>query len=285
MKIQIDPKSMANLKAELKDFSERRLNAAVATALTRTAVQVKKKIAASMGSSLNNPTPYTMRQLRHVGASADKLVAAVGFNVVAIQDERGNVIRYRDLGPDQTPAGKYMQFQAEGGRRRAKRFEVALQKVGVLPKGWVAVPGQRAKLDAYGNQSVGELRQILSWFDAAEMVAGSRQNMRQEGRDKRRKGTRKTAGFEYFVAPVGGIRTFSRKTGSTGTHKMQPGIYRRTTFAMGNRIEPVVIFVQRANYRKRFDFQAIGAAERDRVFPGEILRAVRESAARMRGAK
>lgn len=72
-----------------------------------------------------------------------------------------------------------------------------------MPRGWVAVPGFRAKIDAYGNQSMGELRQILSWFDAAKLTTGSTQNMRDAGRNKRRRGTRAKAGFEYVAIKPG----------------------------------------------------------------------------------
>lgn len=284
MKIDMQITGLNELRASLKDFSERRLNAAVATALTRTAVQVRDKVKSGMSASFDRPTPYTMRQLKYVAATATKPVAAVGFGVVAIEDIHGNVIRYQDLGSGETPAGKYLNAQIHGGKRRDKRFEKALRAVGVLPTGWVAVPGERAKVDSYGNQSIGEIRQILSWFDAAELVAGSRQNMRQKGRDKKIKGTKKTAGFEYFVSLPGGMRTFIRSNGNTGSHKMQPGIYRRTALAMGSRVEPVVIFVKDASYRKRFDFYQIAQQEGDRILPTEVQRAVSESVARMNGA-
>lgn len=281
MQIGVDVTGLEKLRDEIKDFSERRLKAAIATALTRTAVQVRAQIDARMRIDLDNPTPYTRRQLRYIPAKADKLVAAVGFDIEAIMDQQGKVIRYQDAGPGRTPAGKYMRFQVGGGQRTQKRFEKALETVGVLPKGWRTVPGQRAKMDAYGNQSVGELRQILSYFDAAELVAGSRQNSYYAGRQKKLKGTRKTAGFEYFVAGPTTQRTFVRSDGRLGKHKMQPGIYRRTITAFGSRVEPIVIFVQRAIYGRRFDFEAIGMAERDRVFPGELRRALSESAKRL----
>ena len=83
-----------------------------------------------------------------------------------------------------------------GGQRNRKRLSRPWRRSAYCLPVVHAVPGARAaKMDAYGNQSVGELRQIPSWFDAAEMVAGSRQNMGPKGRDRRRQGTKKTAGF------------------------------------------------------------------------------------------
>lgn len=281
MKFDTQVTGVKELQASLKDFSERRLNAAIATALTRTAVQVLDKTKSAMLTSLDRPTPYTVRQLKYVAATAAKPVAAVGFGVVGIEDVHGNVIRYQDLGASETPAGRYLHPQIHGGPRRNKPFENHLRNVGVLPSGWQAVPGARAKVDAYGNQSIGEIKQILSWFDAAEMTAGSTQNMREKGRKKRIKGTKKTAGFEYFVVPAGASRTFVRANGKTGSHKMQPGIYRRTLLAMGSRIEPVIIFVRSTQYRPRFDFYGIAMRERDQLLPVELNRAIRESAERL----
>lgn len=285
MRITCEVKGLEEIQRGMKEFSERRMKAAVATALTRTSVQVRERVKSAMVSMLDKPTPYTVRQLKYVGASASKLVSVVGFNVEAVLDQRGNVIRYSDYTHDKTPAGRYLQPQMLGGKRSAKRFENALRMVGVLPAGWYAVPGERAKVDVYGNQSVGEIRQILSYFDAAELVAGSRQNMGTKGRAKMMKGTRKRAGAEYFVSPVGGSRTFVRAGGSKGSHSMQPGIYRRTHHALGTRVEPVVIFVRSVSYRRRFDFYNIANTEAARMLPVEIDKAIAESMARMLGNK
>lgn len=283
MQIRIDVTGMKELQKDLKDMSERRIKAAAATALTRTAVQVRDKVKAAMPTYLDRPTPYTVRQLKYVAATAKSLVAIVGFGVIGVEDVYGKVVRYEDLGASRTPAGKYLSYQIDGGQRRDKRFEKALRTVGVLPSGWFAVPGQLAKMDAYGNQSVGEIRQILSWFDAAELTPGSRQNMGEKGRKKRIKGTKKKAGFEYFVSKPGDTRSFTRSSGKVGSHKMQPGIYRRV-FMNGSHLQPIIIFVKRATYRPRFNFYGIAQQEIDRILPVEADRAVSESLERMNRA-
>ena len=86
------------VRKQFAEFSDRRFNAAMATALTRTAVQVRNAVQAEMPRVLDRPTPYTTRQLRYVPAKADRLAAAVGFNVATITDERNAVIGFRDLG-------------------------------------------------------------------------------------------------------------------------------------------------------------------------------------------
>ncbi len=268
--LKIEVSGLREAVDQIKDLSERRVRAAAATALTRTAVKVREKLKAELQGAIDRPTPYTQRQLRYAPATAQRLVAAVGFDIQAIQDVYGNTLRYEAAAPGTTPAGSYMRFQAEGGSRQSKRFERALQAVGVLPRGWLAVPGKLAKIDAYGNQSIGEIRQILSWFDAAELVAGSRQNMRQAGRDKRRKGTRKTAGFEYFAVQPG-----ARRGG------LKPGIYRRVRMALGGKVEPVVMFMRAASYRPRFDFDGIAQREANQVLVSEFNRAIGESRERL----
>lgn len=287
MKIDIKVQGIKELQANLKDFSERRVRSTVATAMTRTAVMVRDQLQSKMASALDRPTAYTRRNLRYTAATAKGLEASIGFDIVANQDMYGKVTGYTNMGRAQTPVGKYMNDQIEGGPRRNKRFELALRRVGILPAGWFAVPGERAKMDAFGNQSPGEIRQILSWFDAAELVPGSTQNMRAEGRAKRALGTKRKAGWEYHVIRPGQVlkRSWARNTSaagpsrSRGTKKMQPGIYRQTLHAMGNQVEPIMIFVKSAGYKPRWDFYGDARREVDRIYPGQIERAIREATA------
>lgn len=261
---KIELTGMDGLRKELEQFSDRRFAATVATAMTRTAVQVRAAVQAEASSVFDRVTPYTMRQLRYVAATADRPVAAVGFNIEAIQDVFGNVVRFQDAGPGATPAGKYLQFQAEGGTRKAKRFEVALQAAGALPKGYVVTPGQGARMDAYGNVSRGQIIQVLSQLRIT-LVSGFTRDMRFDA--KKQSAAQRKAGGRFFVAPVGG--------------KLQPGIYQREL--IGNNITPVFIFVKSASYRRRFDFYGVAKRKADAVLDNEVRRAIDESAQRLRG--
>jgi hypothetical protein len=252
--------------------------------MTRTAVAVRSELQSKMDSALDRPTGYTRRNLRYTAATAKSLQASVGFDILAKQDMYGKVTGYTDMGRAQTPVGKYMHDQIEGGPRRSKRFENALRRYGLLPAGWFAVPGQCAKVDAFGNQSPGEIRQILSWFDAAELVPGSTQNMGFAGRERRRKGTAKKAGWEYVLFRVGAVRQWARTTSAgpgRGQHKMQPGIYRRAQFDMGPamrpRLEPIMIFVRSAQYKSRWNFYGDAKRAVDRIYPVEIDKAIKEA--------
>ena len=249
MKITIDSRELEKVADQATKHLLRSAEIATQRALLGTAKAVQKAEVSEMSRVFKSPTRFTLNALT-IKLDKPRMEARV-----EVKD--GYWSR----------ADNYLETQVAGaGMRRQKAFEKALQAVGVLPAGWVAVPGKKAKLNAYGNQSAGEIRQILSWFDAAERVAGSTQNMRSAGRDRRRQGTKKKAGWEYFVARPGARRTFVRETTFKGTHGMQPGIYRRTSYSLGSRIEPVVIFVRKASYAKRFDFYGIGRETTNREF-------------------
>ena len=261
--IDIKVTGLQDLQRDLKDFSERRLRAAAATALTRTAVHMRRELSQQVAQVFDRPTPYTLRQLRYVGATAQRLSAAVGFNVAAITDERGTVIRYFELGPDETPAGRYLTPNIDGGTRRAKRVEQALRAVGVLPQGWFAVPAQGANRDAFGNMTRGQIIQILSQL-RIKLLAGSDRNMSFEARQQIR--AQRKAGGRFFVMPVGG--------------KTQPGVYQREL--TGRNITPVLIFVRSATYRRRWDFNREAREIADRELPRQMNRAIADSLQRLR---
>ena len=262
--LSIRVEGLDELKRDLADFSQRRLNAAVATALTRTAVVVRRDVQAELQRTIDRPTPYTVRQLRYTPASADRLVAAVGFNVAAIQDVFGRVVRFEDLGAGNTPAGKYLQLQAEGGTRGQKRLEVALTAIGALPKGSFIVPGQGAKIDAYGNVSRGQVVQVLAQL-RVQLLAGSSRNMSFDAR--KQIAAQRKAGGRFFVMKAGGA--------------VPAGIYQREF--NGKNITPVFLFVSGAKYRKRFDFYGVARRSSDAELPAQVRRAISESAARLRG--
>lgn len=264
MKFDIRLRGADGLRAALGALSQRRADAALATALTRTAVAVRREMGADMHLALDRPTPYTARQLRYVAATADRPVAGVGFGIEAIQDVRGQVVRYADMGPGSTPADRYLRFQTQGGQRAAKRFELALQAKGAMPRGWVAVPGAGARLDAYGNMTRGQIAQIVAQL-GTELLTGYTNTIRRTGAAgvRAKIAQQRRAGGQFFAVLPG------------SKLKLKPGIYQRE-FA-GRNITPVLIFVPRAAYAPRWDFEGRAAQVADRVLPEQMERAVRES--------
>jgi hypothetical protein len=86
-----------------------------------------------------------------------------------------------------------------------------------------------------------QIGNILAYFQGFRGAKASR-NHTGERIAKMARGTRKTAGFAYFVASNASV-----------TKHLTPGIYRRTQ----GKIEPVLMFVKQPTYSRRFDFSGV----------------------------
>ena len=238
VQLNADTSDMQRLMARLGQEGRRAVEIAMQEAVRKTGHLVIAAERREMRRVFDRPTRFTLNAFE---ISFPRAGGQIGARV---QPKDGYWSR----------SDNYLQVQIEGGQRRTKAFERALKARGLLPDGWFAVPGAKASIDAYGNMSAGQIRQVLAWFTAAESgLAGSIQNMTAATRQRRRRGTRKRAGFEYF-AVVPGVN-FVRGRRQT----LHPGIYRRTTTGAGARsIDPILIFVRRMRYSRRFDFYGIG---------------------------
>jgi hypothetical protein len=243
--------------------NQKAVEIAAQRALLKTASAIREAEAVEMQRVFDRPTRWTLGSMKV--KATNNLAVRVG-----VLDPDGYYKR----------AANYLKTQIEGGARRAKASEKALQQYGLMPQGWFIVPGECAKIDAYGNVSSGQIRQILSWFGAAERWSGSTQNMTDEGRSKKRKGSKRNIGFEYFVVSPGDRRSYRSSNGKSGTHAMQPGIYQRLFMAHGSAIKPVLIYVKQARYAKRFDFEAIAHKVADAMLNAEFEAAMKIEIAR-----
>lgn len=234
--------TVPNLAKEFTGIAKQ-VRFATAVAMTRTARAIKEELVGEMRSKFDRPTPYTLNALAVKPARRDDLSAEV-----FLKNSASKAI----------PASKFLAPQILGGSRRHKRFERSLEAAGLLPKGMQAVPGQAAKLDAYGNMSRGQIVKILSYLRAS---ADPTQN-RGAGRGR---GSRRME--EYFVA----------RPRSRAGH-LRPGIYLRTPDGP----RPVVIYVQPGRYRVRFDFAGVAARVAAERFPAEMERAFDEAVATSR---
>lgn len=206
---------------------------AVVTAINKTGFAVLDALTAEMPRSFDRPTPYTLRSLYVQKATASHLAATI----------RPKGDGYEGKG---TPAAKYLGPEIFGGARNVKRSERALRIMGVLPVGMITVPGSGATFDAFGNQSVGEIRQILSFFKSAEMTMGYTANMTDKTRARLARGTKKRGfGYSYFVV-------------KTRRRNLAPGIYRKMNFVSGHAIKPVLMFVDKASYSRRYRWHEVG---------------------------
>lgn len=251
MRFTLNVSGLKEVQDAQRDFSARRLNAAIATGLTRTAVEARTDIRTKMPSIFDRPKPYTLNALFVRPARANKLESQVYF-----KDELGTSKGGR-------PATKYLRIHVDGGKRRAKGFERSLQAAGHLPAGWVTVPAVGARLDAHGNMLPAQIIQILSQLRIT-LTAGHDRNL---GFGAKGIAAQRQAGGRFFVVPPG-----------RGT----PGIYQREF--IGRNTVPVVLFVRAAGYSRRFPFDDLAQAVASRRLRPNVLRAIEEQSARLRQA-
>lgn len=260
MKLTASLEGLKEVQQGLKGFSDRRLAATMATALTRTAVEVKAGVQKRLPTIFDGPTPYTINSLFAKGAEANRLQAEVFF-----KDEYGT----SRLG---IPATKYLLPEVRGGARRSKGFEKALRKAGVLPFGRFAMPAAGAPLDAYGNVSQGQLIQILSQLRIT-LTAGHTRNLAQ---GKKGIAAQRKAGGRYFVKR-------GRKGGPPGIYLRLDEVVagKRGKDVQGRNVIPVFIFTRPPSYSPRFPFDAIARELSDQSLPRNIQRALQEQIARL----
>lgn len=250
--IQISVKS--DLEATVSQWAQvmgDQMPFATALALTRTAKAAKEEVERQLPSLIDRPTPYTMHGFRLYPATKRKLVAEVDF---------------RESFGSGTAARDYLAPQVYGGARKLKAFEKSLQRTGLLPASYGALPGSAAKLDAYGNMSRGQIVQILSYFKAfgeqgySANITDKRKAALAKGRAK--KGER---GYTYFVGRPGGGR-------------LPLGVWQRISFgALGSAIKPVIVFVKQPQYRERLDVPGIARRVIQERFAEELRKSIEQT--------
>lgn len=279
MNFTIDNRQIEQLRRSYGAFSDRRFAAGLATALTKTAQAVQLAQRAEMRDVFDRPTPFTLGAVFVDRARADKLEARVG-----IANNPG--------GRGRAPIN-WLRWQINGGQRTPKAYERALMRAGALPEDMRTVPGRFARLDAFGNISAGQIRQILSQLrielssgatsalprlskgERALAVAGRKAQVTgalarsfiAEAQAKRRRidGAYRRAGGQYVAFP-------------NGRGKLRAGIYqvRSTGFGRSDP-KPVLIFVSGASYEAgRYDFHYVSELAVQRNLPGAVNDALQD---------
>jgi hypothetical protein len=210
---------------------------AAVVALTRTALIARDRMKQHIREAFDKPTPYAVNAPRAMPATKASMASAVYL---------------RDFGG--TPAADYLGPEINGGGRKQKRFERALSFIGALPSGGYAVPGAGAKIDQYGNQSRGQIVQILSALNAFG-EQGYRANKKTSPKGQSRIG-------QIFV-----VRYGDNHPG------LKPGVYQRT--ATG--VKPLIAFLKsKPTYRVRLPFNALVEADAAKIFPAQLSKALAE---------
>ncbi len=224
--LQFDIRSNASeVIRQFDALKQRHLPQARVNAADRIGRYVYAALRSEMAEVFDRPTPWALGGLRY-----QKPSLAAPLVRIWLEEFSGKGI----------PAARFLTAEIEGGARKPKRFELALQAKGLMPVGSYAVPGRQAPLDAYGNVPGSFIVRMLSDLQAfGEM--GYRANRRGE-----RRGARKT---NYFFVP------------KKGSH-LKPGVYWHMP---GGLLGTVFVFVSKAAYRQRYDFYGIGRTAYDRV--------------------
>jgi hypothetical protein len=235
---------------DLQRWQKTEVPLAIAKALTFTAKKgIQPELIREMSRVFDRPTRFTLNSTYVKPATVQTMTAWVGV---------------KDYASKAIPAIKWLAPQIFGGSRGLKRSEMLLRSQGILYPDEHIVPGEKARLDAHGNMSRGQMQQILS------RVGASFDGLtRARGRVSRVKGTGYSETYFYVRTPMGRL---SRR-----------GIYRRVLFASGSAVEPVLIFVKRPRYRRRYNFFRIAEQTFQLRYPlqlkYELERAIRAKAA------
>lgn len=254
MNFTIDTRDLEQARRSFSRFSDRRFNGGLATALTRTAQAVKLAQQAEMRDVFDRPSPYTLGAVFVDRARVDKLEARIG-----IADSPG--------GRGRAPI-KYLRWQIGGGLRTPKAYESALIRAGAMPDDMRTVPGRFARLDAYGNISAGQVRQILSQLrielssgatSALPRVVPADNDATRKAKQRRIKAAYSRAGGQYVAFP-------------NGRGKLRAGIYQVRSTAFGRTDpKPVLLFVTQAQYEAgRYDFDYVSRLAIERNLPREV---------------
>jgi len=269
MKIEVKVDGLKSLQASLQN-KKRQVGFAAMKALNATAKKVAQEESRAIVSAFDRPRPSTIKAIvvkkwsRYKGNDFD-LEAVVAVDDYITQGRTGSEGVFEAnraaQGKGAISPAKYLSAQILGGKRMPKRFEVALQRAGIMPAGMMAVFAKRSgALDPYGNLPGPKIVQILSYFQAFQ-ERGFRANMKKTSKRNLALGKRKGMkwGMSYF-------------RGGKGTG-LPDGIWERH-YPNGESgksfIRPILIYIDNATYRRRFDFYGIARRTIDATWPVEF---------------
>lgn len=202
-------------------------------------------------------TPWTRRAFRVQKATRENLTAIVELNP---SDGGKNTASTYE---------KILGHLFTGGARRFKRMEGAFRRIGVLPDGYIMVPGGACPLDGFGNPPAALINQLISYFSAFGQQ-GYTANMT----DKRKAAIAKRGvsaaghkvinGVQYFISRGPGM-WFGRP------QHLPAGIWaKRGTH--GADVQPIFMFVRAGSYQRTIDLERIAKPIIDQRFQPEFER-------------
>lgn len=212
--------------------------AMIAKSLTNVAFKVRAAEYAEMQKVFRSPVPYTLNSLfvRAAEKSRTPIAAEVWFK-------------------DPRRGAHYLAAEVYGGNRSRKGFDMQLQAAGLMPRGWVSVPGKRVQLDEYGNVPRGLYQKIMS-----ELRIQNDPSANSTAKSRKRRNQKIT---RFFVSNGKGTMRGLR----LGIWEHEPG---SSTAKYARNVNLLFAFVSHARYPVRLNFERVGRAVWAVEFPKEI---------------
>lgn len=247
---------------ELAGFSktiEKQMRFAASKALNTTAKISNVAVQDEIMSAIDRPTPATKRAMFvYEYATKSNLKAVIGLRDGSHKTAQ-SAFAAGTSGKSSITPDRYLEALITGGGRVNKRYEVALQKAGVMPAGTYGVFAKRSNaIDQYGNLSGAKIVQILSWFKAFP----------EQGYRMNRKSTKrliKGKGMQWGFAYIRG----GRDTG------LPDGIWERhypNGEAGKSFVRPIILFVSAPSYGKIIRYYETASSTIDKVWNTEFDR-------------
>jgi hypothetical protein len=201
-------------------------------------------------SRIDRVTPFVEKSVRLIErATPERLSITVGPSYRSTLGSKGGKV-----GVDPQDV---LQAQEFGGSRRDKKSEVALRRVGILPRGMqTAIPSDKwggplaGSDDGRGNLRGPFVVQLIAYFQAFG-EQGYKANMKDKRKRALERGSSKTFGRRYFVA-YGKMRGGARMTGSgeydVRASNLPAGIW-AVVGKTGVDVRPVLMFVRPGKYK------------------------------------
>jgi len=261
MKISVKV-DISGLERKLQRLKEDQVPFATAKALTQTAHAVNEAIKSEMRSRFKGgPTPYSLRAFKVKASTKRDLRAVVSLR----QDSPGKGTVWH----------KALAHLFIGGKREYKKMEGAFYRIGVLPRGFMMVPGAACPLDGNGNPPPALIIQLISYFNAFG-EQGYQANMSDKRRSKlanySKSGYRKINGVVYFISRGPGT-WFGRE------QHLPAGIWAKHG-THGVLVAPIFMFVKDGNWDQKIDLERLARSTVKREFPILFSKALREATAR-----
>ncbi len=237
--MQISVTSNINETVGVLDRFSKQVPFAAAMALTKTAKQGADDMRSRFMSVFDNPTRYTIKSVFNSSANKRDLVAAFGVKDQGLLSKSGV----------NSPAD-VLGHHFNGGQSRMARYELAFRRLGMLGFNEDIVPASDlAELNQYGNVPASLIVKLISYFGGFS-EQGYKANSTAETRAKMAKRTDKnTKGkTQSQYVKINGVVYFY----ASGRDHLHRGIWAKTG-THGSDIRPILMFVKRANYSKRFD--------------------------------